>query len=120
MVELFHADVHPGLHTLSINITSIQSPRALGIDFIAYNASFNNISPDPTAAAATNSGAVHKSNVGAKVGAVLGTLAGVGVFVGLSLLLWRKYVARRNRSQKFLLSDAREYHDHILPLRTIS
>ncbi|KIM43204.1 hypothetical protein M413DRAFT_444013 [Hebeloma cylindrosporum] len=103
MVELFHADVQPGLHTLSINITSIQSPRALGIDFIAYNASFNSITSDPTVAAATNPGALHKSNVGAKVGAVLGALAGVGVLAGLSILLWRKYAVRRNKSQKFLL-----------------
>jgi hypothetical protein len=108
MVELFHADVLPGLHTLSINITSIQSPRALGIDFIAYNASFNNITPDHTVAAATNSGALHKSDVGTKVGAVFGALAGVGVLVGLSILLWRKYAVRRNRSQKFLLPEARE------------
>jgi hypothetical protein len=104
MVELFHADVHLGLHTLSINITSIQSPRALGIDFIAYNASFNNITPDPTAAAAANPGAPHKSDVRAKVGAVFGALAGVAMLVGLSVLLWRKYAVRRNRSQK--LPDA--------------
>lgn len=110
MVELFHADVQPGLHTLLINITSIQSPRALGIDFIAYNASFNSINSDPTVAAATNSGVSHKSDVGAKVGAVFGALVGVGVLVGFSILLWRKYAVHRYRSQKSRLSEGREYH----------
>jgi hypothetical protein len=105
MVELFHADVQPGLHTLFINLTAIQSPRALGIDLIAYNASFNNITPDPPAAAAANPSTTHKSNVRAKVGAVFGALAGVAMLVGLSILLWRKYAARRSRRQKFQLPE---------------
>jgi len=109
MVELFHADVHPGLHTLFINLTDIQSPRALGIDLIAYNASFNNITPDPTAAATTNPSTTHKSNVRAKVGAAFGALAGAAVLVGLSILLWRKYAVRRSRRQKFQLPEVAQY-----------
>jgi len=118
MVELFHADVHPGLHTLFINLTDIQSPRALGIDLIAYNASFNNITPDPTAAAGTNHNTTHKSNVRAKVGAAFGALAGAAVLVGLSILLWRKYAVRRSRRQKFQLPEVGEWHPFFL--RTIS
>ncbi|PPQ69614.1 hypothetical protein CVT24_001370 [Panaeolus cyanescens] len=39
MLELFHADVEPGNHTFAMNVTGIQAPQALGIDFIAYNTS---------------------------------------------------------------------------------
>jgi hypothetical protein len=109
MVELYHADCDPGLHTLFINLTAIESPRALGIDLIAYNASFNNITPDPTGAAATKPSTTHKSNVGAKVGAVFGALAIVAVLVGLSILLWRKYAVRRASRQKFQLPEAAQY-----------
>jgi hypothetical protein len=45
MVELFRADLQDGNHTLLFNLTDIQGERALGIDFITYNASFNHVTP---------------------------------------------------------------------------
>jgi hypothetical protein len=114
MVQLYHADCDPGLHTLFINLTAIEAPRALGIDLIAYNASFNNITPDPTGAAASNPSTTHKSNMRAKVGVVFGALAGVAVLVSLSVLLWRKYAVRRARRQKFQLPEVGESHPFFL------
>jgi len=104
MVNLFHADVQPGVHTLIINITDIQAPRALGIDLITYNASFNSISSEPNAlpSSASKSGL----NVGSKVGIVLGMVAGIALLASLFVFLGRRYIRRRN--PKFPLSDSLE------------
>lgn len=104
MVNLFHADIQPGAHTLIINLTDIQAPRALGIDLIAYNASFNSISSQPTASSSSASGSGLK--VGPKVGIALGVIAGVALLASLFVLLSRRYI--RNRNPKFPLSDSLE------------
>jgi hypothetical protein len=108
MVNLFHADVQPGIHTLIMNITDIQAPRALGIDFIAYNASFSNISFLPISntlpSPANKSGG--SLNAASKVGIAIGILAGVALLASLFVVLGRRYV--RNRNPKFPLSDSLE------------
>lgn len=106
MVNLFHADVPPGIHTLIMNITDIQAPAALGIDLITYNATFNSIASVPANASpsfATHNG--NSFNVGAKVGIVIGTLVGVVVLASLAYVFGRRYLFRRN--SKFPLSDTR-------------
>ncbi|PPQ91688.1 hypothetical protein CVT25_012901 [Psilocybe cyanescens] len=107
MVNLFHADVPPGIHTLIMNITDIQAPAALGIDLITYNATFNSIASVPANASpsfATHNG--NSFNVGAKVGIVIGTLVGVVVLASLAYVFGRRYLFRRN--SKFPLSDTLE------------
>jgi len=107
MVNLFHADVQPGVHTLIINITDIQAPRALGIDFITYNASFNSISSVPANASPSASQTGGSSlNVAAKVGIALGAVASAALLASVLFALTRHYLRRRN--SKFPLSDSLE------------
>jgi len=108
MVNLFHADVQPGVHTLIINITDIQAPRALGIDFITYNASFNSLSSvsvNASPSSASSSGG-SSLNVGAKVGIALGAVASVALLGSVLFALTRHYLRRKN--SKFPLSDTLE------------
>lgn len=107
MVNLFHADVQPGVHTLIINITDIQAPRTLGIDFIAYNASFNSITSisknaSPSFASKSSGGL----KVGSKVGIAVGVLACVALLASLFVVFSRRYP--RNRNRKFPISDSLE------------
>jgi len=104
MVNLFHADVQPGAHTLIINVTDIQAPRTLGIDLITYNASFSSISSEPNVS--PSSASKTSLNVGSKVGIALGVLAGVALLASFFVLLGRRYT--RNRNPKFPLSDSLE------------
>jgi hypothetical protein len=99
MVNLFHADVQPGVHTLIMNITHIQAPQTLGIDLITYNASFNSISSLST----TGRKSSDALDAGSKVGITIGVLACVALVASLVIFLGRRYI--RNRNTKFP-----EYH----------
>jgi len=105
MVNLFHADVQPGVHTLVVDVTEIEAPQALGIDFIAYNASFNSIS-----SLSGGASAVHKSapslNTGSKAGIAIGVLAFVTLLASLFVVFRGRYT--RNRNPKIRLSDSVE------------
>ncbi|KAH9480435.1 hypothetical protein JR316_0007035 [Psilocybe cubensis] len=106
MINLFHADVQPGIHTLIINITDIQAPAALGIDLITYNASFNSIASVPANASPSFSTHSDKSlNARAKVGIAIGTIVGVVAVASVAYVLGRRFLRRRN--PKFPLSDTR-------------
>lgn len=106
MINLFHADVQPGIHTLIINITDIQAPAALGIDLIIYNATFNSIASVPANASPSFATHTEKSlDAGAKVGIAIGTLVGTLALASLAYVLGRRYLRRRN--PKFPLSDTR-------------
>ncbi|KAF8903157.1 hypothetical protein CPB84DRAFT_1845979 [Gymnopilus junonius] len=102
MVNLFHADVQPGVHTLVLNITEIQAHQALGVDFIAYNATSNSIS--------SLSGGIQQSadtlSTGSKAGIAIGVLAFVALLASLFGVLHKRYT--RNRNPKFRLSDGVE------------
>lgn len=88
MVELFRADLQDGNHTLLFNLTDIQGERALGIDFIAYNASFNQLTPAP-----------HGHSVPAwapKVGIALASIAAFACLLAVGIIFWQRF--RKDRS----------------------
>jgi len=106
MVNLFHADVQPGLHTLIINITDIQAPRTLGIDLITYNASFNSISSAPTTASTSANKPSGGLSVGSKVGFGVGAVTCAVLLASLLVVFGRRYM--RNRNTNFPKSDSLE------------
>ncbi|KAJ7672733.1 hypothetical protein B0H17DRAFT_947594 [Mycena rosella] len=99
MVQLFHADLDAGTHTLVFNLTELAPAHVIGIDFVLYNSSVHNTAPigsvhgpsPVTAGAASLKKTHHMRTI---VGATLGSLAGV-VLVGLLLFLYRR---RRSRN----------------------
>ncbi|KAF8195569.1 hypothetical protein BJ912DRAFT_957438 [Pholiota molesta] len=108
MVELFHAEVQPGEHTLLMNITEIQITQAIGIDFVAYNASFDSTAPASTASFPSSALGFSRSlRVGAKVGVSVGVLAAV-ILATLCMVLWRRRSLRNPKNPKFRLSDDSE------------
>jgi hypothetical protein len=109
MVELFHAEVQPGEHTLLMNITEIQITQAIGIDFVAYNASFDSTAPASTASFPSSAlGSSRSLRVGAKVGVSVGVLAAV-ILATLCMVLWRRRSLRNPKNPKFRLSDDCEW-----------
>lgn len=106
MVNLFHADVQPGAHTLVVHITEIEAPQALGIDFIAYNASFNSISSLSGGAPAVHNSS-HSLNGGSKAGIAIGALAFVTLLASLFMVFRKRYT--RNKNPKIRLSDSGRY-----------
>lgn len=95
MTRLFHADLQAGNHTLFVNVTSITSPRALGVDFIAYNSSVTSVAAlpgyTPVQAASTN----HLSSTSSSMHAWAITAIVLGVVLVLGLLLGGVLFARR-------------------------
>ena len=100
MAELFHADVQPGNHTLIFNITDIQGERALGIDFIAYNASFNALAPPPP----SNADASVVPDWAPKVGISLAAIAGFAFFLTIGLIFWQRFRKDRHLGKKYVPS----------------
>ncbi|KAF9049590.1 hypothetical protein BDZ89DRAFT_1154452 [Hymenopellis radicata] len=108
MFKLFEADgLSDGTHVLMANITSVISSYSIGMDFVTYTSSFDNISEMPTtglsssSSGSTGSGSgTHKRNhVGAIVGGVLGGLAFIGiVMLALYVLRARKRQQQRSRA----------------------
>lgn len=101
MTELFHAAVEAGTHTLVVNVTQIAPPMALGIDFISYNASFENLASmpghSPTSDTSSLGSSQSKVPAGAIVGGVLGGVALLAVML-LGTFIWRRrQSARVNR-----------------------
>ncbi|KAF9475659.1 hypothetical protein BDN70DRAFT_883484 [Pholiota conissans] len=105
MVKLFHADVQPGDHTLFMNITDIQATRAIGVDFITYDASFNSISPANAASIHDGVGTNTALNLGAKVGLAIGVVAAAIFLAGLSIIFWRRRPLSKAENPKFPLPD---------------
>jgi hypothetical protein len=97
MAQLFHADLQAGNHTLSVNVTSITSPRALGVDFIAYNSSVTSVAAlpgytqSPIQTASTN----HHSSASSSIHAWIITAIVLGVVLVLGLGLGGVLFARR-------------------------
>lgn len=97
MVQLFHSDLQAGSHTLVVNVTDIAAPRALGIDFITYNASFDSLSSSLPA------GASNQKKLGLRVGAAIGAISCVLLLCALVAYLWRRRQLKQRRGVK--LSD---------------
>lgn len=113
MTELFSAaGLAPGRHKLLVNITSITSPQAYGIDFIAYNSSVNSITTLPGYKPVMNAGpsgfeSASGLSVGAKVGAVFGGLATVALLAA-GFFVWRAY---KGKSKRVPQSSSSSYDD---------
>ncbi|KAF9533112.1 hypothetical protein CPB83DRAFT_529207 [Crepidotus variabilis] len=95
LLELFHADVGPGNHTLNFNITNIVGDRSLAIDFVAYNASYSSIQPLPMQALDAPS-----NDWKPKVGISIGVIAGFALLLALGLFFWRKTKASQRHQGK--------------------
>lgn len=98
MVQLFHSDLQAGNHTLVVNITDIAAPRALGIDFITFNASFDSLSSFLLPAGASN-----QKEIGLRVGAAIGAISCLLLLSALVAYLWRRRQLKQRRGMK--LSD---------------
>jgi hypothetical protein len=96
MVELFHADVEAGNHTFTMNITDIQVPQSLGIDFITYNASAPN---DTNPKTNTSDGSRQIPPWGIRVVIIVSVLAACLLLGSFVILLWRKKRIRKHLSE---------------------
>ncbi|KAI4522727.1 hypothetical protein K525DRAFT_255391 [Schizophyllum commune Loenen D] len=98
---LFHVDgLSAGAHTLTLNVTGVvDAGSPLGIDFILYNATFDKVDDENSAAGKlSQSGAADKDkgvNIGAIVGGVLGALASLSAIGLLIFVLVRRRNPRR-------------------------
>jgi len=97
MVELFRTNnLTDGNHTLLFNLTDIQGDRALGIDLITYNASFNHItSPRPS------------SGVPAwapKLGIALASIAGFAFLLTIGIIFWQRFRKDRHLGKTYVQS----------------
>ena len=102
MTQLFHADLQAGNHTLSVNVTNITSPRALGIDFIAYNSSVTSVAalPGYTQPPVQNASTKHSSSASSSIHAWTITAIVLGVVLVLGLVLGGVLLARRRRARR--------------------
>jgi len=93
MIELFHADVASGNHTLLMNITNIAPTQSLGVDFITYDSAWTT-NPGATAAAkpTTNSGT---PSWAPRAGMIVGVVAGTALLLGGLIILWQRMRLRR-------------------------
>jgi hypothetical protein len=93
MVELFRADLQDGNHTLLFNLTDIQGQRALGIDFVTYNASFNYLTPAPSG---------HRvPDWAPKLGIALASIAGFAFLLTVGIIFWQRFRRDRHQGKKY-------------------
>jgi hypothetical protein len=95
MVEFFRADLQDGNHTLLFNLTDIQGDRALGIDLITYNASFNHITPPPRGSSGVPSWAP-------KLGIALASIAGFAFLLTVGIIFWQRFRKDRHLGKKYV------------------
>jgi hypothetical protein len=93
MVELFRTTLQDGNHTLLFNLTDIQGERALGIDFITYNASFNYLTP-PRGSSGVPAWAP-------KLGIALASIAGFAFFLTIGIIFWQRFRKDRHLGRKY-------------------
>jgi hypothetical protein len=96
MVELFRADLGDGNHTLLFNLSDIDGDRALGIDFVTYNATFNYLTP------ASNS----SPSWALKLGIALASIAGFALLLTLGIIFWQRFRKDRHHGQKYVQQTA--------------
>jgi len=95
MVELFRADLQDGNHTLLLNLTDIQGERALGVDFITYNASFNHLTPAPRGSSGVPAWAP-------KLGIALASIAGFAFLLTVGIIFWQRFRKDRHLGKKYV------------------
>jgi len=95
MVELFRADLQDGNHTLLLNLTDIQGERALGVDFITYNASFNHLTPAPRGSSGVPAWAP-------KLGIALASIAGFAFLLTVGIIFWQRFRKNRHLGKKYV------------------
>jgi hypothetical protein len=100
IVELFRADVSEGNHTLVLSITDIQGQRALGIDFVSYNASFPSISPPQSSGNRSS----QVPSWAPKVGIAIAAIAGFTFLLVLLLIFWRRFRKDRHQGKTYAQS----------------
>lgn len=94
MSKLFQAELEAGRHVLTVNITEVTNRYPIGIDFVAYNATYDSIS-DISAGITTSSTPQRKSS--SHIGAIVGGVVGGLVFVALCALF---FYVKKNRAQR--------------------
>ncbi|KAF8798944.1 hypothetical protein BYT27DRAFT_7150508 [Phlegmacium glaucopus] len=104
MVQLFHSDLQAGSHTLVVNITDIAAPRALGIDYITYNASSDTLPPAIINAAPSPASNSKKEEIGLRVGAAIGAILCLLLLSAFVAFLWRR--RRLEQRQRIKLSES--------------
>jgi hypothetical protein len=104
MVQLFHSDLQAGNHTLVVNITDIAVPRALGVDYITYNASSDTLPPAIINAAPSLPSDSKKENVGLQVGVSIGVISCLLLLGAFAAFLWRR--RRLEQRQRIKLSES--------------
>jgi len=95
MVELFRSNLTDGNHTLLFNLTDIQGDRALGIDLITYNASFNYLTPAHSSSSRVPAWAP-------KLGIALAAIAGFAFFLTIGIIFWQRFRKDRHRGEKYV------------------
>ncbi|KAF5382557.1 hypothetical protein D9615_002848 [Tricholomella constricta] len=103
MTRLFSTDAPAGNHTLSINITHISPPLAVGFDFLTYNASFANLAS--VQGYQTPVTASHHKKLSA--GAIFGAVAG-GITLTCTILL--VFILLRKKHRRILMIRQRDKH----------
>lgn len=96
MVQLFRADLEDGNHTLLFNLTDIAGDHALGIDFVSYNASFNQLTPASQSSS--------EPSWAPKLGIALGSIAAFALLLTLGIVIWQKFRKDRHLGQKYVQS----------------
>lgn len=115
MSKLFQVDLDAGEHVLFVNVTSVISSYPVGIDFVAYNSSYDSITDLPSAttnSASSNSSARKSNHTGAIVGGVLGGLVFVA-FMALFLFIFRKRAHRQERTRAAAAVIGRNYNTQL-------
>jgi hypothetical protein len=95
MVELFRTDLQDGKHTLLFNLTDIQGERALGIDFVTYNASFDYLTPAPHVSTGVPAWAP-------KLGIALASIAGFAFLLTIGIIFWQRFRKDRHLGKKYV------------------
>lgn len=98
MVELFRADVQDGNHTLLFNLTDIQGERALGIDFVTYNATFDYLTP------ASHGQSSRVPAWAPKLGIALASIAGFAFILTVGIIFWQRFRKDRHLGKKYVQS----------------
>jgi hypothetical protein len=102
MVELFRADVQAGNHSLLFNLTDIQGQRALGIDFVAYNASFNSLTTPATNSSGNGQFHLDVPDWAPKVGIAFASVAGFAFLLTLVIIFWQKFRKDRHFGKTYV------------------
>ncbi|KAK0221840.1 hypothetical protein IW262DRAFT_1460119 [Armillaria fumosa] len=117
MAQLFSVDVPDGLHTLVMNVSFVLNLQQIGIDFVTYNASYDNIDSMPSSPSASSTpvsatSSSNTMNVGAIVGGVVGGIVFVAILV-LFLYILKNRAHQRRRIRAAATIIGWNYNPHL-------